>query len=556
MTEEDLMSIFSWKRPAWLLRPAVFVCAALVSTVFVTAQTFTTLYAFTGPDGAYPDTPPVADGEGNLFGTTPFGGIGINLGYGYGVVYKIDATTHQQSVLYSFTGGKDGSSPFAGLVLDGEGNLFGAIGGTMFEFVKSGNTYTRRTLYSSNISGGEPLVIDSSGNLYGIGYTPEPNCQPAPCAGVFKLTRSGDTYQGSMIHVFDVVSGGVYPQGNLAIDSSGNLYGRTASGGDTRFCIAPKISGCGTVFKLAKTGDAYTESVVYTFDHAPYYGTGGVAVDSSGSLYVTEYFDTYEFSPSGNTYTVKHFDNFGTLGSAPVIDPFSGRLYGASQGSTPLCYDIYCGSLSMLDPTTGKTTSLYSFGGGSDGMIPVGLSIDSVGNVYGATAWSGDFSCALMVEPPGCGTVFKFSLYTEFSRFTAELEIARKGFAMEGEVTPGAGAKAIDPLTQALSLVVGTYKVTIPAGSFHADEHEYVYSGVIGNVHLVVRLETERSDSWHYQVFARGVDLPGGKHQGHDDDNDDHDQPHDRVSVVLALGDNSGTVQASTRDHGHFSMDE
>jgi hypothetical protein len=573
------MSIFGWKRPAWLLCPAVFVCTALVSTVFVTAQTFTTLHIFEGPDGAYPEAPPVADGEGNLFGTTPFGGIVGPFG-GYGVVYKIDATTHQESVLYTFTGGKDdGCNPFAGLVVDGEGNLFGTTyggglsgcgefggggNGTVFEFVKSGNSYTRTTLYSFNSSEGPStggsLVVDSSGNLYGVTQGQELLYLCASCPGVaFKLTKSGDTYQKSTIHVFDVASGGLYPQGNLAIDSSGNLYGTTSWGGDTRFCtdVITGFAGCGTVFKIAKSGDAYTETVLYKFDHDTY-NSASVAMGSSGSLYVTEDFGTFELSPSGNTYTVKHFDNyFGTDSSGPVIDPFSGRLYdAASLGWNLLCANIYdCGSLLMLDPTTGKTTLLYSFGGGSDGMLPVGLSIDSVGNVYGATIYEGDYLCDLLYSgvPPGCGTVFKLSLYTEFSRFTAKLEIARKGFAMEGEVTPGAGAKAIDPLTQALSLVVGTYKVTIPAGSFHPTDHGYVYSGVIDNVHLVVGLESRRSDSWHYHVLARGVDLPR-KHE--DDDDDDHEHRHDRVSVVLAIGDNSGTAQASTHDIGHFSMDE
>ena len=61
----------------------------------------------------------VRDSAGNLYGTTAYGGT-----YGGGVVFKVD-TTGAETVLYSFTGGADGANPYAGLLRDSAGNLYG-----------------------------------------------------------------------------------------------------------------------------------------------------------------------------------------------------------------------------------------------------------------------------------------------------------------------------------------------------------------------------------------------------------------------------------------------
>jgi uncharacterized repeat protein (TIGR03803 family) len=90
----------------------------------------TVLYAFCSlsncTDGEAPGTGPlVRDPEGNLYGTTTFGGAYRNCnGDACGVVFKLD-TTGKETVLHSFTGGKDGANPFPGLVMDNDGNLYG-----------------------------------------------------------------------------------------------------------------------------------------------------------------------------------------------------------------------------------------------------------------------------------------------------------------------------------------------------------------------------------------------------------------------------------------------
>lgn len=82
-------------------------------------------------DGFYPTAGPVFDGQGNLYGTTAYGGSGTdqlcNGDVGCGTVYELSPSGSgiwSETVLYSFTGGNDGSNPFAGLILDGQGNLY------------------------------------------------------------------------------------------------------------------------------------------------------------------------------------------------------------------------------------------------------------------------------------------------------------------------------------------------------------------------------------------------------------------------------------------------
>jgi uncharacterized repeat protein (TIGR03803 family) len=86
--------------------------------------TYTVLYRFTGgADGGNPFSGVIEDSTGNLYGTTRDGGL-TNCTGGCGVVYKLDPSG-QETVLYSFTGGADGDGPYAPLVLDSSGNLYG-----------------------------------------------------------------------------------------------------------------------------------------------------------------------------------------------------------------------------------------------------------------------------------------------------------------------------------------------------------------------------------------------------------------------------------------------
>ena len=92
-----------------------------------TTGTETVLYSFTGgADGSNPQAGVIRDSAGNLYGTTANGGVG---GYS-GAVFKLD-TADKETVLYIFSGGADGSNPTAGVIGDSGGNLYGttSLGG-------------------------------------------------------------------------------------------------------------------------------------------------------------------------------------------------------------------------------------------------------------------------------------------------------------------------------------------------------------------------------------------------------------------------------------------
>jgi uncharacterized repeat protein (TIGR03803 family) len=133
------------------------------------------LYSFSStPDGAEPVGDMAIDNQGNLFGTTTAGGTTICGNIGCGTIFEVDANGNE-SILYSFTGGRDGFSPGSGVIRDKQGNLFGTTeggsygNGVVFAYVRG----TFRVLYTftGGTDGGTPngLARDLSGNLYGTG---------------------------------------------------------------------------------------------------------------------------------------------------------------------------------------------------------------------------------------------------------------------------------------------------------------------------------------------------------------------------------------------------
>jgi uncharacterized repeat protein (TIGR03803 family) len=211
-----------------------------------------------------------------------------------------------------------------------------------------------------------PLAINTAGILYGttsLGGTGN--------GGVFKLTYKGGNWVLIPPYDFHGGSDGANPNGGVIIGSDGTLYGTTTSGGGRGSC---GDNGCGTVFHLrppasvCKTARCpWTETVLYRF------GGADGANPEVGSLI---------FDPTGNLY--------GTT--------INGGLYGY-------------GAVYELTPTRGGWTEsiLYSFTGGADGDGPWnGVVMDPAGNLYGTTLYAGDLSCT---NPSGfgCGTVFQLT---------------------------------------------------------------------------------------------------------------------------------------------------
>ena len=195
--------------------------------------TETVLYSFgASPDGAAPVAGVTVDTAGNLYGTTSANGA-----YGYGTVFQLTpGTGWTETTLHSFKNGSDGSVPYAGLISDKSGNLYGAAtqggtagGGTIFELSSSNGAWTFNVIYSvpgSGISGSfRDLMIDASGVIYGTTH-----CDGNHSAGtVYKLTPSNGAWTYQLLYTFTGGADGLYSFSNLVL-VQGNLYGTTANG--------------------------------------------------------------------------------------------------------------------------------------------------------------------------------------------------------------------------------------------------------------------------------------------------------------------------------------
>lgn len=338
------------------------------------------------------------------------------------VLASRSAQAQTYKLLYSFAGGTDGGGPYAALILDTQGNLYGTTtgggtysNGTVFKANKTGK---EKVLYSFTGTGGDgarpysALVRDAQGNFYGTtAFGGNPGCSlggETGCGVVYKLSATG---KEKVLYSFTGTGGdGEFPYAGLVRDAQGNLYGTTYDGGD--FGCNPTY-GCGTVFKVDTTRK---ETVLYSFTATGGDGLGpnaGLLRDGQGNLYGTTVsggtaFGTVFKLDLSSTETVLHTftGSTGKDGAAPyagLVRDKLGNLYGTTvSGGTGSCTGG-CGTVFKLDPS-GTETVLYSFTGtGGDGEFPAaGLVLDGKGNLYGTTYAGGLASCFL-----GCGIVFK-----------------------------------------------------------------------------------------------------------------------------------------------------
>jgi uncharacterized repeat protein (TIGR03803 family) len=356
-----------------------------LGTVFKIGRdgTKTILYNFLGaPDGQNPTGGLAWDREGNLIGTTAYGGDltdCLESNTGCGTVFKLDPRGCKETVLYRFKGIPDGEFPWAGVTLDEEGNIYG----TTFYGGTSGTT--------SSGGGGD-------------------NC----CGTVFKLSRSGNEtvlYNFTGLDEVGVSTDGQSPDGRLARDEQGNLYGTTNTGG---------LSDDGILFKVDKTGK---ETVLHTF-------TGP---DGAHPLFVDLIFDRagnlYGTTSAGGTSdngTVFKIDRTGTLttlysfsaypdGSAPtgaMVFDVEGNLYGTTKGSgaATIAGQVGIGGTVFELDKAGNETVLHSFSGSPDGEDPqAGVIFDGRGKLYGTTS-TGGTGTTCKFGNFGCGTVFELTL--------------------------------------------------------------------------------------------------------------------------------------------------
>ena len=277
--------------------------------------TFEDLYDFCQvyhcPDGGAP-TSVVLDRAGRLYGAVAAGGA-----YTRGGVFQLTpgAGGWSETVLYSF--GFPGRLvneyiPYAAPTFDKLGNLYGTTfsggvgGGTVFKLRRVSEGWAEQLLYDF-CSAGFPLckdglrpyagvVIDGSGNLYGTTEQGGGNtCGETTCGTVYKLApmRNGG-WRHTVLYDFPNPANGSFPTGGVVIDTAGNLYGATVAGG-----IGGCSGGCGVAYKLTPGADGkWGYTVLHRFNGGDgFQPLGGLILDGKGNLYGTAYDVVFEIIP-------------------------------------------------------------------------------------------------------------------------------------------------------------------------------------------------------------------------------------------------------------------
>jgi len=303
---------------------------AFVPSVGIAGDTFRVLYNFKGEsDGAIPYAGVVRDKAGNLYGTTQEGGCG-GCGPGYGVVFKL--TPHgSEKLLHVFTGGSDGAYPLGDLLLDSStGDLYG----TTYE---AGN-------------------LKCAGPLTG-------------CGTIFKISSGG---KFTTLYRFSGGADGSSPSDRLVRDEQGNFYGTARYGAAQR----------GTVFKFTTDGKLQTL-------HSFVKGEGGCPIarlrwDWAGNLYGTAPGDCFgdpsilfRLAPDG-TFTKLLGGGDGASPYGGVAKDTDNNLYGTGGGGDPVCG---CGLIFRLTPN-GTETVLHAF---AEGGVPLGTLLRARGGAYYGT---------------------------------------------------------------------------------------------------------------------------------------------------------------------------
>ncbi len=214
------------------------------------------LYTFTGGlDGDLPNSRLAVDAVGNVYGTTPGGGVSTH--FGYGTAFKIAPVNGggwQWTMIEAFIGNLGrgpGSYPDFGLILDGAGNVYGTTSGNgdSGEVIRLkpnplGGRWQFNQLhyFLGGAQGAIPfgVVLDASDNLSGIAINGGNTACKSGCGTIFSL-QSADSgaWPFTLLYSFTGGNDGSYPN-SLIEDTAGNLYG-TASGGS---------GGGGVVFEL------------------------------------------------------------------------------------------------------------------------------------------------------------------------------------------------------------------------------------------------------------------------------------------------------------------
>ena len=393
----------------------------------VGATSYKILYNFSlGQDAAGPAASVTFDAQGNLFGTTLGGGT-FNNGTVFELTYSPD-TGWTETILHSFNYKVDGQRPDGAPAFDSNGNLYGTtpfngpqLTGTVFELSPNGGGWDFNLLYDVGTHGG--VILDQAGNLYaplGAGdFLGGAIGKLSPAPNLWTYTALYSFCSQPLPHCGD----GIDPQGPLAWDAAGNLYGNTLHGGIYPYPTpCGDNEGCGLVFQMRPRPDTtWSYRILHWFGAFPTDGlllNGGLVVDGKGNVYgstavggPTGTGTVFALSPKpdghkgpSTLYSETQLYTFPdcSQGCGPfgvLARDSAGNLYGAAGGGNTSCGG-YCGVVYRLSPQhdgTWKYTMLHAFRG-SDGTGPNGVTVGPDGNLYGTTIIGGQYNRGVVFE--------------------------------------------------------------------------------------------------------------------------------------------------------------
>jgi uncharacterized repeat protein (TIGR03803 family) len=368
-------------------------------------------------DGQQPWARVLEETDGKLYGTARNGGTHIN-----GTLFRLNKDGGGYETLHHFDGGiGEGYRPEGMLIRASDGRLYGTtrLGGranigSIYTIQPDGSAFA--TTHSFSVSGGDGresysrLLAASDGYLYGTAL----NGGAFEGGIIFKVHKDGSDYQ--LLHSFDFDSGdGINPYEGLIEGSDGVLYGATRYGGSSM--------DAGTIFKLNKDGSGY--NVLHRFSDVA--GTGkwpvaGVIEASDGRLYGRTL--NGGLADGGTVFRIdRNGSNFTVLRDSPL--PEGNRFYaytgliegsdGTLYGSSSFGGDHDAGTVFKLNKDGSDYTVLHHFDTiATDGSYPEGSVIEAGdGRLYGTTSFGGqtDSGVLFRINKDGSG----YTILREFN---------------------------------------------------------------------------------------------------------------------------------------------
>ncbi len=345
---------------------------------------------------------------------------------------------------------------------------------------------------------------------------------------------SGDSYY----IIFDPVNSDIYTSSGSNIVTIQTQTDFTVTQITTTTALTsslnPSTFGQSVTITAAVSPNTATGTVTFTIDgtpQTPVIVSSGQATFSSSSLSVGSHTITAAYSGDTNdlsstssalTQTVTQITTTTTLTSSQNPSTFG----------SPVTFTA------TVSPSTATGTVIFSIDGItqpsvtiSGGIASFSSSSLSAGSHTITAAYPGDTN-----DAGSTGTLSPSQVVNpiSFSSFTAKVHIEDNytHFELKSKFTLGTGSTGINPVTDNVSLQVGTFSTTIPAGSFKHDDKHYKFEGVINGVHIETSIKSLGSNTFELKAEAEHANMTGTANP---------------VSVQVTIGNNSGTTTVNAK---------